>query len=131
MARLVEDHGALTLNQTLQPAIRLAREGFTMYGGMYDSILASRGKLGRFDATRALFLNEDGTAPRVAVGDLFTNPDLAHTLDTIARGGRAAFYTEGSLPEEIAAASRNAVNTNTGRRCNMYDTLCCYCFCST
>ena len=32
----------------------------------------------------------DGHAPKE--GEVFRNPDLAHTLETIAKGGRDAFY---------------------------------------
>ena len=67
----------MTLAQVARPAIELAQEGFEMYSGMHRSISSNLNKLGRFEATRALFLNAEGTAPRVAVGELFTNPDMA------------------------------------------------------
>ena len=114
-ARLVADNGTLPLERVMRPAIELASGGFVMYTGMHDSIRGNINKLRRFEATRALFLNEEGTAPRVDVGELFTNPDLAETLQLIASGGVDSFYTAGPLPEEIWRAAQDAVNTNTGK----------------
>jgi gamma-glutamyltranspeptidase/glutathione hydrolase len=115
VARLLADNGTMTLATVARPAIELAENGFEMYIGMHSSIASNLNKLGRFEATRALFLNPAGTAPRVAVGELFTNPDMAATLRLLAEGGAPAFYTEGSLPAEIVAAAQDAVNENTGK----------------
>ena len=114
-ARLLADNGTMTLAQVMQPAIKLAEQGFVMYRGMHDSIAANLNKLSRFQATRALYLNPAGTAPRVAVGDIFANPDLADTLRLLSDEGAAAFYSEGPLPVEIVAAAHDAVNENTGK----------------
>ncbi len=114
-ARLLADNGTMTLAQIMQPAIKLAEQGFEMYRGMHDSIAANLNKLGRFAATRALYLNPEGTAPRVGVGEIFANPDLANTLRLLSEEGAAAFYSEGPLPAEIVAAARDAVNENTGK----------------
>jgi gamma-glutamyltranspeptidase len=115
-ARLVADNGTLPLAVVLAPAIELAAGGFVMYEGLHTSIAASAAKLRRFEATRALFLDADGTAPRIPVGGVFTNPDLAETLRMIAAEGPAAFYAEGAaLPAEIVAAAQHAVNDVTGK----------------
>jgi hypothetical protein len=114
-ARLVADNGSLPLATVLGPAISLAEAGFVMYTGMHSSIASSAAKLRRFAATAELYLAADGATPRVPVGELFTNPDMAATLSLLAAGGPAAFYTEGPLPAEVAAAARDAVNENTGK----------------
>lgn len=114
-ARLVADNGSLPLSTILGPAIALAEDGFVMYDGLHSSIQSSISKLRRFEATADLFLSPDRSAPRVAVGELFQNPDLASTLRLLATVGAQAFYTEGPLPGEIAEAAQNAVNEVTGK----------------
>ena len=71
MARLVQDHGTLKMRQALEPAIRIVVEGFTTCQGAHDSTNSNRGKLGRFPASRDLFLDEQGDGPRTGTGKLF------------------------------------------------------------
>ena len=114
-ARLLADNGTMSLAQVMRPSIELAESGFEMYTGMHQSIASNLNKLSRFEATRSLYLNPEGTAPRVAVGELFANPDMAATLRLLGEAGAAAFYTEGDLPGEIVAAAQDAVNDVTGK----------------
>ena len=81
--------GILPWSDLLQPAIRLARDGF-MIGPKHLAALDDRiDDLLRFPSTAAVFL-PDGEAP--AQGAVFRQPDLARTLEAIAMDGAAAFY---------------------------------------
>jgi gamma-glutamyltranspeptidase/glutathione hydrolase len=96
---LLTKHGTITLARALEPAIGYARDGFAV-----SEIIAGQWKdeeqtLSRDPAAAATFL-PGGRAP--AGGDVFRNPKLAATLDTLARGGRDAFY-RGAIGAAIAA----------------------------
>jgi len=94
-------YGKLPMAQVLAPAIRYAREGhpvapvIAMY---FDRNLQTFERLQKalpFDLAKARATYfKDGRAPKA--GEMFRNPDLANTLETIAKGGRDAFY-EGPL----------------------------------
>ncbi|MEZ5071492.1 MAG: gamma-glutamyltransferase family protein [Bacteroidales bacterium] len=90
--------GSLGMEQILQPAISYAREGFPVsevIAFYWDSNARS---LSRFPNVAEVYM-PGGKAP--AKGEIFQNPALANTLETIARGGREAFY-EGDMAHTIA-----------------------------
>ena len=89
-ASALRRNGTISLARALRPAIRIAREGFVV-----DETFVSQTQdnVDWFDdapATAALYLDPDGT-PR-DVGTTFRNPDLARTLERIARVGTRGFY---------------------------------------
>ena len=89
--------GKLAMADILAPTIRYAREGHPVAPviAMYldRSLRSYEARSTRtpfeFDNARATYF-KDGRAPRA--GEMFRNPDLASTLEAIARGGRDAFY---------------------------------------
>jgi gamma-glutamyltranspeptidase/glutathione hydrolase len=92
--------GKLPWPDLLAPAAAIAREGWMIrphVAAMFNTDEAAYGrlpylaKLGLTPDGRALYLRDDGTAKRI--GDLVRNPDLAATLDIIARDGVESFYT--------------------------------------
>ncbi len=91
-------YGKLTRAQVMAPAIRLARDGFTVDSALQVSIARSATLIGRF-AGAAVFL-AGGAAP--TVGSTFQQPALGRTLDAIARDGADAFY-RGWIADSIAA----------------------------
>ena len=92
------DHGRTPWSELLQPAIRIATEGFAISGRMAAAIAASVNDLKRDPDAAAYFLNADGS-PR-ALGSTIQNPDYAATLAAVARGGADAFYT-GPIAQSI------------------------------
>jgi gamma-glutamyltranspeptidase/glutathione hydrolase len=92
VAGLLEAHerfGRLPLAQVLEPAIRLAEEGFPVNQVLAEFILSSVEKIGRFEASKALLM--PGGEP-LAPGDRFRNPELAAVLRRIAESGADGFY---------------------------------------
>jgi gamma-glutamyltranspeptidase/glutathione hydrolase len=106
VAGLAEAHrrygsGQLSLAELIQPAIRLAREGIPVEEDLADSLPRAAARLGRFPASRRIFLKADGTAP--SRGDMLVQADLARSLEAIAQQGPAGFY-EGATAARIVAA---------------------------
>jgi gamma-glutamyltranspeptidase/glutathione hydrolase len=89
----------LTWNEVLAPAIKLAKEGFTVDAAFAKSVGDSAKRLKAFPASAALFL-PDG-AP-LKEGTVWKNPELAATLERISAKGPAGFY-EGPTAEMLAA----------------------------
>src|SRR5581483_6532244 len=81
--------GKLPIKDDLAPAIRYAREGFpvTELIAYYWKLSAPR--LSRFPGFKEQ-MTLDGRAPEK--GEIWKNPNLAATLETIANQGRDAFY---------------------------------------
>jgi gamma-glutamyltranspeptidase/glutathione hydrolase len=96
---LLTKHGTIPLARALEPAIGYARDGFAVSEIIAGQWKAEERTLARDPAAAATFL-PNGRAPNP--GEVFRNPRLAATLDTLARGGRDAFY-RGAIARAIAA----------------------------
>jgi gamma-glutamyltranspeptidase / glutathione hydrolase len=88
-AELLERCGTIQLGRALAPAIAYARKGFPVSEIIAHQWQEVADRLAADPAAARTFL-PGGRAPRP--GDVFRNPDLADTLELIARGGRDAFY---------------------------------------
>jgi gamma-glutamyltranspeptidase / glutathione hydrolase len=105
---LLEKHGTLARATVMAPAIRLARDGFTV-DPIFNASLAQNAELiGKF-AGAGLFL-PGGRPP--APGTRFVQPDLARTLQAIADRGADGFY-RGTVAEAVAAEMRRGKGTIT------------------
>ncbi|WP_437528727.1 gamma-glutamyltransferase [Sorangium sp. So ce726] len=91
-----------TWAELVAPAIRLAKEGFSVDENFATTVKAASSKLKRFPASVALFL--PGGAP-IEIGATWKSPELAATLERIAEKGPAGFY-EGKTAELFAAEMR-------------------------
>ncbi len=101
---LLDRFGRLPLEKVLQPAVRLAEEGYpvspvTAYFWARGAERVLRSAIGGSELTI------DGRAPRT--GEIFRNPGLARTLRRLAAGGKQAFY-HGEIAEAIVQAARQA-----------------------
>ncbi|HUI25716.1 MAG TPA: gamma-glutamyltransferase [Candidatus Kryptonia bacterium] len=95
--------GSLPLATVLEAAIHYAADGFPVseiISHQWNLIVSSR-VLRHPDALRTFTL--DGRAPRL--GEIFSNPTLARSLELLADGGCDAFY-RGALAERIVAFAR-------------------------
>jgi gamma-glutamyltranspeptidase len=87
----------------LQPAIRAARDGYVVSEGLATTLATERDQFLKYDGSRALFFR-DGEP--LHAGDTVKNPDLAWTLEQIARGGADAFY-RGEIATKMVADLRS------------------------
>jgi gamma-glutamyltranspeptidase/glutathione hydrolase len=101
--------GKLPMAVDLAPAIRYAREGFPVteivasyWRGNFAAFERRHGLIEELDNARKTYLI-DGHTPRQ--GEVFRNPDLAHTLGELAADGRDAFY-KGRIAHTIDAYFR-------------------------
>jgi gamma-glutamyltranspeptidase/glutathione hydrolase len=90
--------GTKPFDDLLQPAIRFARDGFPVSTRLALDFEAQGGNLN--EPGRALYLPNDGAPPEV--GTLLKNPELAASLETIAREKKAGYY-EGEIGRKLAA----------------------------
>lgn len=97
---LHEKHGVLSREQVMAPAIRLAGEGFPIGQILADFIAGGDNKMKPFPKAMALYF-PGGKA--LGPGDTLRNPELATSLQRIARDGRKGFY-EGPTAETVVAA---------------------------
>jgi len=102
LTHLSTRYGRLPLGTTLAPAIALARDGFAVDRVYRDYAAFRRDTLRASPAAATQFL-VDGEPP--PPGHLLRQPDLAATLDALAREGQAGFYA-GPIAERLVAAVR-------------------------
>ncbi len=99
LQRAHELHGTLPWAELVAPAIALARDGFAVSERLAASLERLQPYLERFPALRQ-FTKPDG-AP-LAAGDTLRQPELARTLELIAREGADAFYS-GTIADLLVA----------------------------
>ncbi|MGE0385310.1 MAG: gamma-glutamyltransferase [Gammaproteobacteria bacterium] len=104
LEHLARRYGRLPLSKSLAPAIRLAREGFATGPGLQQAAAFRAPVLRQSPEAARLFL-PGGEAP--APGTILVQPELADTLQGIARGGAHAFY-RGPLARRLVAGVRAA-----------------------
>ena len=100
LARLLREHGTMSLEEVMAPAVALAEDGFELLPGEAARHAAGAEQLAGFEGSRAHFLTSEGDARRA--GSVFVQPDLAATLRQVAAGGEDAFY-RGEIAGRIAA----------------------------
>ncbi len=94
--------GRLPWSDLVEPALRLARDGFEVSPRLAASVAEARDRgLDRFDATREYFLDDRGEP--VAAGHWLRNPRFAETLEAIAASGSEPFY-RGAIARDMVAA---------------------------
>lgn len=99
LALAVKKHGRLPLARVMQPAIRLAEEGFIVTPNLGSIWEQEREQLAANPGARENYLKPDGSAYRA--GERFRHPRLAALLKQIAKSGPPALY-RGRVAETIA-----------------------------
>lgn len=99
LERLVLDHGRLPLATVLEPAQRLASEGFDVPARLGASWGRVAEALARDPGAAAHYLKPDGSA--YETGDRYRNPALARLFEALADSGSAVFY-RGRVAETLA-----------------------------
>ena len=101
-ALAIERYGAMSLEQVMQPAIRLARDGFALTPFLGDILSAkvddSVDKFRAYPEGGRLMLKPDGST--YGRGETLVQPDKAASLQRIASNGIGEFY-EGFVAEAL------------------------------
>ncbi|MGH8157273.1 MAG: gamma-glutamyltransferase [Rhodanobacter sp.] len=104
---IAKRYGKLPLQQSLAPAIRLARDGFQPDARLRGSIAEEQKNIQRWPASVAKYL-PDGKPP--VEGAIWRDPDQARTWERIAAHGDDGFYrgeTAQKLVDAVRAAGGN------------------------
>src|SRR6185295_13436289 len=98
--------GKLPMDQVLAPAIGYAREGYPVsqlvayyWARNFKAFNKNAKDVEELENAKATFLI-DGKTP--VQGQIFKNPNLAHTYEMLAKGGRDAYY-KGAIAKTIDA----------------------------
>lgn len=102
MELLAQKYGRLPLAVSLAPAIRYAKEGYPLYPRLQANIQRKRDIFAKQPEVAAVWLR-DGESP--ALGTIIRQPDLARTLERLARHGVRDFY-EGELSRKLVSGVR-------------------------
>ena len=104
LAHLAKHYGRLPLSVTLAPAIRAAKQGFSVTPYYQRMARFRLEALRASPAASAVFLKNNEVP---ADGDLIKQPDLARTLALIAKQGHAGFY-QGRLAKKLVSENQQA-----------------------
>lgn len=100
LTHVQDRYGRLSLAEVLQPAIRLATDGFMVSYPLAFSFSRAEQRLRANPASLQYFFRKDGSL--LQPGDTWRQPDLALTLKRIAKKGAAGFY-QGKTADLIVA----------------------------
>lgn len=98
MAEALAKYGTMPLRDVIQPALRLAGEGFLVDSSLWRSLQGDSALVTRFSGAAVFYPG----GPPIAPGARLVQSDLARTLRRIAEGGTRAFY-EGETADLIVA----------------------------
>ncbi|MCR5826593.1 MAG: gamma-glutamyltransferase [Oscillospiraceae bacterium] len=100
MLYLLENYGSgkLTRQEVMEPAIRIATEGFTVSQYCANAIADAYEKALEFPEMQEVYWNELGLP--YETGDVIVNPGLAKALQKIADEGRDGFY-KGEIAQAV------------------------------
>ncbi len=104
-----QKYGRLPRAAVLEPAIRLARDGFPVHSLLARVVAEDSAKLSAYEGARRIFL-PDGHP--IHAGQTLVQPELAATLERIAAGGADAFY-RGPVAADIVHVLNDGGNPTT------------------
>ena len=90
----------------LAPAIRAAKEGYVVSEGLATTLKIERDHFAKYESSKALFFRN---GQPLHAGDTLKNPDLAWTLEQVAKGGADGFY-RGEVARRMVADLRGKGN---------------------
>jgi gamma-glutamyltranspeptidase / glutathione hydrolase len=97
--------GKFSFADLIAPAIAFARQGLTVDDDVADSLPLAARALASHSSSSSIYLRADGTVKQA--GDHIALDDLAATLEAVAQGGAAGFYS-GPVAQKIVDAVQAA-----------------------
>lgn len=94
-------HGTRSFRQAVQPALRLARDGFAVSKSLADSTRAARAQLAKDPASARLLLRE---GEPLKLGSTFRNTELAKMFQALADDNSVEAFYRGDIARQIADA---------------------------
>ncbi|MCG3880339.1 gamma-glutamyltransferase [Psychrobacter sp. Ps6] len=101
LLKALEEHGTMSREQVMAPAIALAEDGITVTAGLSESLTALSDRLQKWPSTKKVFFKADGSAYQP--GERLKQPELARSLKRIATQGADGFY-KGETARDIVKA---------------------------
>ena len=92
--------GSLPWEDLVQPAVELAREGIPITYSLQTGFERSASRFRQYPASERKFIKADGSF--YELGEIWVQPDLAHTLELIRDNGADGFY-RGENAERLAS----------------------------
>jgi gamma-glutamyltranspeptidase / glutathione hydrolase len=114
-----QKYGKLPLATVMQPAIKLAREGFAVHPELARALVRRGNVLHSFESSRKIFFHDDGTI--LKEGDLIVQKDLAATLERISLAGKKGFY-QGPVAQAILKTMKEHNGLMTQKDLDQYAT---------
>ena len=99
MQLALDRYGTRSFREVVQPAIKLARDGFTLTPGLANTIAGAATQFRADEGSRKLFF-KDGEP--LAAGDTYRNPDLAEMLSSLAQRNSVDSFYRGEIAGHIA-----------------------------
>ena len=105
LLKALEEHGTMSREQVMAPAIALAEDGIEVTAGLSESLTALSDRLQKWPSTKKVFFKPDGSAYQP--GERLKQPELARSLKRIAVQGADGFY-KGKTARDIVKAVNEA-----------------------
>ena len=105
LLKALEEHGTMSREQVMAPAIALAENGIEVTPGLSQSLEALSDRLQKWPATKKIFFKPDGSAYQP--GERLKQPELARSLKLIAAQGADGFY-KGETARKLVKAVNEA-----------------------
>jgi gamma-glutamyltranspeptidase/glutathione hydrolase len=100
MALLHKKYGKLPWKKVVEPARRLAVEGFIVDESFVSMLESGKERLSKFPDSKRIFVK---AGKGLKVGDRFVQPELGWSLTQIQKVGESAFYT-GPIAKKLISA---------------------------
>jgi gamma-glutamyltranspeptidase/glutathione hydrolase len=97
-------YGTMKLADVMAPAIRFAKEGFPVSEKLANELEEEKSGLQQFPVSKRIFLHD---GKMLLAGDTLRQPELAATLQRIAKNGAAEFYSGETARTVVDDIKRN------------------------
>lgn len=98
MSAMLNKYGTKKLSDLIEPAVKLADNGFILTDRQAQTMLEVKDEFKKFTSSKKYFLKKDGSTYKE--GEILVQKDLAKTLKEIQKEGPKAFY-EGKIAKLI------------------------------
>ncbi|MBO2675579.1 gamma-glutamyltransferase [Shewanella algae] len=120
MELALSKYGTMKREQVIAPAIKLAREGISVTSDLANSLDGVKRRISQWPSSAAIFYKADGSS--FVPGEIIKQPELAHSLELIAKQGSKGFY-QGETAEKLVSAIQAAGGIMTLEDLNNYQAI--------